>query len=63
MTSNIAAASAFLKAIKDKDLSQAPLAESVSYNGPLSGEAIRGRNHVTRFLGVRSEPPRHAYRR
>ena len=52
MTSNIAAASAFLKAIKDKDLSQAPLAESVSYNGPLSGEAIRGRNHVTRFLGA-----------
>ena len=52
MTPNIAAATAFLKAMKDKDLSQAPLANSVSYNGPLSGEAIRGRDHVTRFLKV-----------
>ena len=52
MTSNISAATAFLKAMEDKDLSQAPLAESVSYNGPLSGEAIRGRDHVMRFLGA-----------
>jgi len=52
MTPNIAAATAFLKAMKDKDLSRAPLAESVSYDGPLSGEAIRGRDHVTRFLRV-----------
>jgi hypothetical protein len=50
MTPNIAPATAFLKAMKDKDLSQAPLAQSLSYHGPLSGEDIRGRDHVTRFL-------------
>jgi hypothetical protein len=38
--------------MKNKDLSHAPLAESVSYQGPLSGEPIRGRDHVSRFLGV-----------
>ena len=52
MTPNVAAATAFLEAMKNKDLSQAPLAESVSYEGPLSGEPIRGRDHVSRFLGV-----------
>lgn len=52
MTPNVVAAAAFLNAMKDKDLSKAPLAEDVSYQGPLSGEAIRGRNHVSRFLGV-----------
>ncbi len=52
MTPNVAAATAFFMAMKNKDLSQAPLAENVSYNGPLSGEVIQGRNHVSRFLGV-----------
>jgi limonene-1,2-epoxide hydrolase len=52
MTPNIAVAAAFLKAMKDKDLSQVPLAEKVSYAGPLTGETIRGRDHVTRFLRV-----------
>jgi hypothetical protein len=52
MTPNVAAATAFLKAMKDKDLSQAPLADNVSYEGPLSGEPIHGRDHVSRFLGV-----------
>jgi limonene-1,2-epoxide hydrolase len=52
VTPNVAAASAFLNAMKNKDLSQAPLAESVYYEGPLSGEPIRGRDHVSRFLGV-----------
>ncbi|HYL36055.1 MAG TPA: nuclear transport factor 2 family protein [Bryobacteraceae bacterium] len=42
----------FLNAMKIKDLSQAPLAESISYNGPLCGEPIRGRDLVTRFLSV-----------
>jgi hypothetical protein len=51
MTPNVAAATAFLKAMKDKDLSQAPLADSVSYDGPLSGEPIR-RDKVSRFLRV-----------
>jgi hypothetical protein len=62
MTPNVAAATAFLKAMKDKDLSQAPLADNVSYEGPLSGEPIRGRDHVSRFLtrlsaGDRGRPP------
>jgi len=52
MTPNVAAATAFLNGMKSKDLSQAPLAENVSYEGPLSGEPIRGRDHVSRFLGV-----------
>ena len=52
MTPNVGAATAFLNAMKNKDLSQAPLAENVSYEGPLSGEPIRGRDHVSRFLGV-----------
>jgi hypothetical protein len=52
VTPNVATTTAFLNATKDKDLSQAPLAESVSYQGPLSGEPIRGRDHVSRFLGV-----------
>jgi len=52
MTPNVIAATQFLQAMKDKNLSQAPLSESVSYNGPLSGEAIRGRSHVIRFLGT-----------
>jgi len=52
MTSNVAAATAFLNAMKDRDLAQAPLAEDISYEGPLSGEPIRGRDHVSRFLGV-----------
>ena len=52
MTPNVAAATAFLKAMKNKDLAQAPLAEKVSYEGPLSGETIQGRDHVSRFLEV-----------
>jgi hypothetical protein len=52
MTPNVAAATVFLNGMKSKDLSQAPLAENVSYEGPLSGEPIRGRDHVSRFLGV-----------
>jgi limonene-1,2-epoxide hydrolase len=52
MTSNIAAADRFLQALKDKDLSQAPLAKGLSYESPLSGETIRGRDHVIRYLGV-----------
>jgi ketosteroid isomerase-like protein len=49
---NVTAAATFLNAMKHKDLSQAPLAEDVSYDGPLSGEVIRGRDHVSRFLAV-----------
>ncbi len=52
MTPNVATATAFFDAMKNKDLSQAPLADNVSYDGPLSGEMIRGRDHVSRFLGV-----------
>lgn len=52
MTPNVTAAAALLQSMKDKDLSQAPLAENVSYQSPLSGEPIRGRDHVTRFLNV-----------
>jgi hypothetical protein len=51
VTPNVAA-TAFLDAVKDKDLSQAPLAESVSYQGPLSGEQIRGRAQISRLLAV-----------
>jgi hypothetical protein len=42
--------------MKDKDLSQAPLAKSVSYNGPLSWDTIGGRDDVTRFLRVFDDP-------
>ena len=52
MSPNVAATTAFMSAMKDKDLSQAPLAENVFYHGPLSGEPIQGRNHVARFLNV-----------
>jgi hypothetical protein len=52
MSPNVAAATALLEAIKVKNLSQAPLAEKVSYTSPLSGETIHGREHVTRFLAV-----------
>jgi limonene-1,2-epoxide hydrolase len=52
VTPNVAAATAFLNAMKDKDLSRAPLADNISYEGPLSGEPIRGRDRVSRFLGV-----------
>ncbi|MGP0071110.1 MAG: nuclear transport factor 2 family protein [Bryobacteraceae bacterium] len=52
MSPNVAATTAFMSAMKDKDLSQAPLAEDVFYHGPLSGEPIRGRDHVSRFLKV-----------
>jgi hypothetical protein len=52
MSPNVAAATALLEAIKDKNLSRAPLAEKVSYTSPLSGETIQGREHVTRFLAV-----------
>jgi len=52
MTSNVAATTAFLDAMRCKDLSQAPLADNVCYHGPLSGEPIRGRGPVSRFLGV-----------
>jgi hypothetical protein len=52
VTPNVAVATAFLEAVKNKRLPQAPLAENVCYAGPLSGEAIRGRDHVARFLGV-----------
>lgn len=52
MNPNIAVANAFLKAFKDKQLSQAPLAEKLSYESPMTGEPIRGRDHVIRFLNV-----------
>ena len=52
MTANIAAAVAFLDGLKNRNLPQAPLAENVSYESPLAGEPIRGREHVIRFLGV-----------
>jgi len=52
MAPNVAAATAFLNAMKVRDLSQAPLAENIFYEGPLSGEPIRGRDHVSRFLAV-----------
>ena len=52
MTENVAAATAFLNAMKTKDLSQAPLSDNVSYQSPLSGEPIEGRDHVCRFLEV-----------
>ena len=52
MTPNVAVATAFLDAMKNKNLSQAPLADGLTYLSPLSGELIRGRSHVTRFLGT-----------
>ncbi len=52
MNPTLAVTSAFMKAMADKDLSQAPLAENVSYQSPLSGEPIRGRDRVCRFLAV-----------
>lgn len=52
MTGNASIAAAFMEAMKNKDLSQAPLASNVYYTGPLSGEPVRGREHVARFLQV-----------
>jgi hypothetical protein len=52
MASNSAAVAALLDAVKAKDLSAAPLAENVCYQSPLSGEPIRGRGYVTRFLAA-----------
>ena len=52
MFANISVAAAFLDGIKNRNLSRAPLAENVSYESPLAGEPIRGREHVIRFLGV-----------
>jgi len=52
MASHSAAVTALLDAVKAKDLSAAPLAENVWYQSPLSGEPIRGRAYVTRFLGA-----------
>jgi len=50
MTANVAAAAAFLDALKKKDLSQAPLANSLTYKSPLSGEPVQGRDQVIRYL-------------
>jgi SnoaL-like domain len=52
MAPDVGVATAFLNAMKVRDLSQAPLAEDIYYEGPLSGEPIRGRDQVSRFLGV-----------
>ena len=52
MNPNIAVVTAFLKAFKEKQLSDAPLAPRLSYESPLTGEPIRGRDHVIRFLNV-----------
>jgi hypothetical protein len=52
VTPNVVAATAFVNAMKAKDLSQAPLAEDVFYESPLSGEPVQGRDRVIRFLGV-----------
>ena len=52
MNSNVAAATAFLNAMKAKDLAQAPVSESVSYSSPLSGVTIHGREHMLRFVSV-----------
>lgn len=52
MSPNVMVATAFLDAMKLKDLSQAPLAENLSYTSPLAGETIRGRERVMRILGI-----------
>jgi anti-anti-sigma factor len=52
MTPIVAVTTAFLNAMKCKDLSEAPLADNIIYHGPLSGESIHGRKHVTGFLSV-----------
>jgi len=52
MSPNVAIATAFLDAMKNKDLSQAPLAENLSYLSPLSGGIVRGRKQVIGILGI-----------
>jgi hypothetical protein len=52
MVSTSSAAAALFDALKAKDLSAAPLAENVIYQSPLSGEPIRGRANVARFLAA-----------
>ena len=52
MASNSSAVAALLDAVKAKDLSAAPLAENITYQSPLTGEPIRGRANVIRFLGA-----------
>ena len=52
MSSNGAAVTALVEAVKAKNLSAAPLAEDVWYQSPLTGEPIRGRAHVMRFLAA-----------
>jgi limonene-1,2-epoxide hydrolase len=49
---NASIAAAFMTAMKNKDLSQAPLAANACYTGPLAGEPVHGREHIARFLHV-----------
>jgi hypothetical protein len=43
---------AFLDALIARDISRAPLAEDVSYQSPLTGDPVQGRDRVSRFLGI-----------
>lgn len=52
MSPNVALASAFLEAIKNRDLSQTPLAENLTYTSPLSGGMVRGRKQVIAIIGI-----------
>ena len=47
---NIGVSHALLDAMRVKDLSKAPLAETVCYESPLTPEPLRGRAKVIKFL-------------
>jgi len=50
MQTKIAAVEAYLEGLLKKDLSQAPLADRVLYQNPLTGDPIEGKHNVIRFL-------------
>ena len=50
MNPNIAVVEAYLKALKEGDLSQAPLAENIQREGPLVDSPVRGRANVERLI-------------
>jgi limonene-1,2-epoxide hydrolase len=50
MQTKISAVEAYLEALEKKNLMEAPLADRVRYQNPLTGEAIEGKHNVIRFL-------------
>jgi hypothetical protein len=50
MSSNVAIVTQFIEAMKDKGLEQAPFAEHIFWASPFSGDTVRERKNVIRYL-------------